>query len=59
MSTRSVAVFSAEHGIGIFRRDELARYKSPLSLDIMRSIKATLDPHGIMNPGKLFDAPDA
>ena len=50
--------FSAEHGIGIFRRDELARYKSPLSLEIMRSIKATLDPHGIMNPGKLFDAPD-
>jgi FAD/FMN-containing dehydrogenase len=46
--------FSAEHGIGIFRRDELAHYKSALALDLMRRIKATIDPNGIMNPGKLF-----
>ncbi len=46
--------FSAEHGIGIFRRDELARYKSPLALELMRKIKAAIDPNGIMNPGKIF-----
>jgi len=46
--------FSAEHGIGIFRRDALARYKSPLALALMRKIKMAIDPNGIMNPGKLF-----
>ncbi len=46
--------FSAEHGIGIFRRDDLQRYKSPVALDLMRRIKTTLDPNGIMNPGKVL-----
>jgi FAD/FMN-containing dehydrogenase len=45
---------SAEHGIGQLRRDELARLKSPVALDMMRGIKAQLDPHGILNPGKLL-----
>jgi len=48
--------FSAEHGIGVFRRDELARYKSPVALTLMRDIKRVIDPNGIMNPGKLFEA---
>jgi FAD/FMN-containing dehydrogenase len=46
--------FSAEHGIGIFRRDDLQRYKSPVALDLMRRIKTTLDPNGVMNPGKVL-----
>jgi FAD/FMN-containing dehydrogenase len=46
--------FSAEHGIGRLKRDELAHYKNPVALDLMRSIKATLDPNGIMNPGKVL-----
>ena len=46
--------FSAEHGIGLFRRDELRHYKSDVAFDLMRVIKRTLDPNGIMNPGKLF-----
>jgi FAD/FMN-containing dehydrogenase len=46
--------FSAEHGIGRLKRGELQRYKSPVALDIMRSIKHALDPKGIMNPGKVL-----
>jgi FAD/FMN-containing dehydrogenase len=45
---------SAEHGIGRLKRDELARYASPVALGAMRAIKQALDPNGIMNPGKLL-----
>ncbi|MFW2351260.1 FAD-binding oxidoreductase [Qipengyuania sp.] len=44
---------SAEHGIGQVKRDELARLGDPVKLALMRSIKRTLDPLGILNPGKL------
>ena len=44
---------SAEHGIGKLKRDLLARTKDPVELELMRSIKKTLDPMGIMNPGKV------
>jgi len=47
---------SAEHGIGRLKRDELARYKNPVALEVMRSIKRALDPRGIMNPGKVLEA---
>jgi FAD/FMN-containing dehydrogenase len=43
---------SAEHGIGVLKRDEARRYKSAVELDLMRRIKGALDPKGIMNPGK-------
>lgn len=43
---------SAEHGIGVLKRDEARRYKSLVELDLMRRIKQALDPKGIMNPGK-------
>ena len=45
---------SAEHGIGQMKRDALRLYKSPVELDMMRAIKRTLDPKGILNPGKLL-----
>ncbi len=45
---------SAEHGIGMLKRDELAHYKSPIALDIMRELKTAIDPKGIMNPGKVI-----
>jgi FAD/FMN-containing dehydrogenase len=45
---------SAEHGIGALKRDDLAHYKSAVELDLMRTIKAALDPLGIMNPGKIL-----
>jgi FAD/FMN-containing dehydrogenase len=44
---------SAEHGLGIMKRDEITRYKSAVEIDLMRQIKRTLDPLGIMNPGKV------
>ncbi len=45
---------SAEHGIGQLKRDLLAQTKDPVALDVMRKIKATLDPNGILNPGKVL-----
>ena len=46
--------FSAEHGIGQLKRDDLTRYKSDVELDLMRSLKTALDPLNIMNPGKVI-----
>jgi FAD/FMN-containing dehydrogenase len=45
---------SAEHGLGVLRRDEAARYKSSTELGLMRAIKRALDPLDLMNPGKLL-----
>ena len=45
---------SAEHGLGVLKRDEIKLYKSALELELMRSIKNALDPHGLMNPGKVL-----
>ena len=44
---------SAEHGIGQLKREELLRYKSPVEIALMRSLKQALDPRGLMNPGKI------
>ena len=46
--------FSAEHGIGRLKVAELVRYEDPVALDVMRELKRALDPHGIMNPGKVL-----
>lgn len=46
--------FSAEHGIGLSKRPSMARRKDPVALDMMRAIKAALDPAGILNPGKVL-----
>jgi FAD/FMN-containing dehydrogenase len=45
---------SAEHGIGQLKRGEMLRYKSAVEMDLMRAVKQALDPHGLMNPGKLL-----
>jgi FAD/FMN-containing dehydrogenase len=45
---------SAEHGIGMMRRDEFAHYAAPVEIDMMRRVKTALDPLGIMNPGKVL-----
>lgn len=42
---------SAEHGLGVLRRDESACYKSPVEFGLMRALKQALDPHMLMNPG--------
>ena len=46
--------FSAEHGIGLSKVAELVRYKSPVELDLMRTVKHALDPQGLLNPGKVL-----
>jgi len=45
---------SAEHGIGQLKVAELERYEDPVALALMRSIKQSIDPLGIMNPGKVL-----
>jgi FAD/FMN-containing dehydrogenase len=45
---------SAEHGIGVLQRVEMALRKSPVALDMMRAIKAALDPAGVLNPGRVL-----
>ncbi|HEV8015365.1 MAG TPA: FAD-binding oxidoreductase [Stellaceae bacterium] len=45
---------SAEHGIGRLKVGELAHYKEPIEIEMMRRVKQALDPHGIMNPGKIL-----
>ena len=44
---------SAEHGLGLMKRDEIVRYKSAAELDVMRALKSLLDPNNILNPGKV------
>ena len=45
---------SAEHGIGVLKRDELPHVKDPVSMDIMRALKKQFDPLNILNPGKVL-----
>jgi FAD/FMN-containing dehydrogenase len=44
---------SAEHGIGVMKRELLPGVKDPVALDLMRTLKRTLDPSNILNPGKV------
>lgn len=46
--------FSAEHGIGVYKKASMARRKNPVALGVMRAIKQALDPLNIMNPGKML-----
>jgi glycolate oxidase len=46
---------SGEHGIGTQKAGFLAELEDPVKLDLMRRIKAAFDPHGILNPGTVFD----
>lgn len=46
---------SAEHGVGLLKKDYLAYSRSETEIELMRGIKRVFDPDGIMNPGKIFD----
>jgi len=46
---------SAEHGVGLLKKDYLLYSRTEAEIAIMRGIKQVFDPHGIMNPGKIFD----
>jgi glycolate oxidase len=45
---------TGEHGVGLLKRDGLSRELSPAVLEMHRAVKAALDPHHILNPGKVF-----
>ncbi|MBA4790615.1 MAG: FAD-binding oxidoreductase [Rhizobiales bacterium] len=45
---------SAEHGIGVLKREELGLYKDKVALDLMARLKGALDPAGLLNPGKVL-----
>ncbi|OJA50904.1 FAD-binding oxidoreductase [Burkholderia ubonensis] len=51
---RHHGTISAEHGIGQLKIDDAQRYKSPVEIGLMRTLKAALDPPGLMNPGKVL-----
>ena len=46
--------FSAEHGVGEIKRNDLARHRSAVEIDLMRCVKRAIDPQNLMNPGKIF-----
>jgi len=54
VATKFGGSISAEHGIGRLKRDLLPGVKDPVALDMMRALKRTLDPKGILNPGKIL-----
>jgi FAD/FMN-containing dehydrogenase len=54
IAVRHGGSYSAEHGIGQYKRGELLRYGDPVELALMQSIKRALDPKHIMNPGKVL-----
>ncbi len=47
---------TGEHGVGVLKREWLAREVGPVSLGVHRAVKAALDPQGLLNPGKVFEA---
>jgi FAD/FMN-containing dehydrogenase len=46
---------SAEHGIGLLKKDYLSFSRSPAELEMLRTLKRALDPNNILNPGKILD----
>jgi FAD/FMN-containing dehydrogenase len=45
---------SAEHGVGVLKREELPRYKDATALALMRAVKSALDPLNLLNPGRVL-----
>ena len=45
---------SAEHGVGVLKREELVAFEGEVGMDLMRAVKHALDPKGILNPGKVL-----
>ena len=53
LATRGGSV-SAEHGIGLQKKDYLMVSRSPAEIDLMKQLKSMMDPNNILNPGKIF-----
>jgi D-lactate dehydrogenase (cytochrome) len=50
---------TGEHGIGLGKKDSLVQELGPATIGVMQSIKQALDPHWLMNPGKIFNHPSS
>ena len=48
-------VLSGEHGIGLEKQKFMRRTQDPMFIELMKQIKSVFDPHGILNPGKIWD----
>jgi FAD/FMN-containing dehydrogenase len=46
--------FSAEHGVGVLKREEMVQFKDTTALALMRAVRAALDPRGLLNPGRVL-----
>jgi FAD/FMN-containing dehydrogenase len=57
LATRQNGSISAEHGIGVAKRDDLLLCKSPVELELMWQIKRALDPKNLLNPAKVLPLP--
>ncbi|MEM0906817.1 MAG: FAD-binding oxidoreductase [Pseudomonadota bacterium] len=55
MVVAAKGAISAEHGIGMLKKPYLSQGRSPVAIDLMKDMKRTLDPRGILNPGRVFD----
>jgi len=58
LTLRLGGTLSGEHGIGVEKRDHIARELDPVALDLMRAIRTQFDPKGILNPGKALPLQD-
>jgi len=55
LSLQLGGTLSGEHGVGALKKLYLEDALGPLAIEVMRSLRRTLDPKGILNPGKIFD----
>jgi glycolate oxidase len=55
LSVQMGGTLSGEHGVGVLKKPYLESAVGALAIDVMRSLRRALDPHGILNPGKVFD----
>lgn len=54
--TNNPPPFQGEHGVGMGKKQSLLKELGPETIDVMRSVKRSLDPHWLLNPGKIFNA---
>jgi glycolate oxidase len=56
---RRGGTITGEHGVGVAKKSFLPKFAGDAQMRVMRELRRALDPNGILNPGKMFDAADA